>query len=247
MSVMDITILGRNGSLQDRLSGNTSLLVDCGNVSVLVDCSSNLQEAVEKENLQAVVVTHGHVDHLYGFPSLIHQLWLKGRKEALDVYARPEVQKILASLLDAFLLREKKGMFDIVFHSTSSFSIDDLKVELFDTDHAPGSIGMVFIRDGKKVAYTSDTRPIAAPDQVLMDADLLITEASGLSDKKDDLVKKGHQGGLEAAALALASRARKLVLVHLPCSDSARDAIQSQAREVFACSFAAVPLAHYEV
>ena len=244
---MDINILGRNGSLQDGLSGNTSILVDCGNLSVLVDCSANLQEAVAKRNLRAVILTHGHVDHLYGFPSLVHQLWLSGRKEALQVYAKMETQRILSSLLDAFCLREKKGMFDIVFHSASSFQIDDLNVELFDTDHAPGSIGMVFIRDGKKVVYTSDTRPIAEPDQVIMNADLLITEASGLSEKKDELVKKGHQGGLEAAALALATKAGKLVLVHLPCGDDACRAIESQARELFACSFAAVPLTHYEV
>ncbi len=247
MSVMDITILGRNGSLQDGLSGNTSLLLSCEGSSVLVDCSSNLQEAVAKDDFKAVVLTHSHVDHLYGFPSLIHQLWLKGRKDALDVYAKPETQKVLSALLDAFHLREKKGMFDIALKFSPSFSTSGLEVEFFGTDHAPGSIGVVFSKDGKKVVYTSDTRPIANPQHILVGADLLITEASGLSDDIEVLVKKGHQGGAEAAELAIKTKAGRLLLVHLPCKENMRDAIEAQARGVFPHASVAIPLAHYEV
>lgn len=247
MSVMDITILGRNGSIQDGLSGNSSLLLSCEDSSVLIDCSSNLQEAVAKDDLKAVVLTHSHVDHLYGFPSLIHQLWLKGRKEALDVYAKPETQEVASALLEAFHLREKKGMFDIIFKFSPSFSIFDLEVEFFDIDHVSGSIGVVFTKNGKKVVYTSDTRPIANPKQSLIGADLLITEASGLLSDLDVLIKKGHQSGVEAANLAIKIKANRLLLVHLPCEETVRDAIEMQTRRVFSNASVAMTLAHYKV
>ena len=78
--MLEVEFLGINGSIQERDSGNTSLIVKSDLVSIIVDVSANIQEAV-KSDIDIVILTHWHIDHVYALPSLLHQLWLKGRKK----------------------------------------------------------------------------------------------------------------------------------------------------------------------
>ena len=52
--------------------------------------------------LTHVVVTHVHVDHAYGLPSLVRQLMLLGRRTPLAVVCRPEHVEPLRALLTTF-------------------------------------------------------------------------------------------------------------------------------------------------
>ena len=171
-----VRILGRNGSLQERASSNTSLLLSTPSHSVLVDCSGNLQEAVHDPGLAAVVITHEHIDHVYGFPSLIHQLWLSGRTEPLKVYAPETALGIVQKLIDAFSLLSKKGMFHIELCPADAFSAGDIHITPFRTDHTGDSLGLIAEADGKRIVYTSDTRPIASVMKEMSSPDILITD-----------------------------------------------------------------------
>jgi ribonuclease Z len=62
---------------------------------------------VDPKRLRGVVLTHAHSDHVYGLPSLLHELWLFGRRETLHIYANAHTQKVAKALLDVFKLREK--------------------------------------------------------------------------------------------------------------------------------------------
>ena len=211
---LSVRILGRNGSLQERASSNTSLLLSTPSHSVLVDCSGNLQEAVHDSGLAAVVITHEHIDHVYGFPSLIHQLWLSGRTEPLKVYAPETTLSIVEKLLDAFSLLSKKGMFPIELCTADAFSAGDIHITPFRTDHTGDSLGLIAEADGKRIVYTSDTRPIASVMKEMSSPDILITDK-------------------DAAELAVRLAAKRLLLVHLPDSEDERRAILNEASMVF--------------
>ena len=43
--------------------------------------------------VSSLIVTHRHVDHLYGLPSLAHNMGLAGRRATLHVYALPETMQ----------------------------------------------------------------------------------------------------------------------------------------------------------
>lgn len=66
--MLKLIFLGANGSIQERDSGNTSLLFSDGTSAILVDASVNLYAAIEAQ-IDAVVLTHEHIDHML---SLIH-------------------------------------------------------------------------------------------------------------------------------------------------------------------------------
>lgn len=131
-----ICFLGCSGSIQDKAASNTSILVKSDSGSILIDTSGNLSIAVKEGDLKAILYTHEHIDHVYALPSLLHQLWLKGRKEELLIYAPGETINIVEALINIFHLREKKGMFDIKTIGIDKLkNIGGMKITPFKTDH----------------------------------------------------------------------------------------------------------------
>ena len=89
-------------------------------------------------------------------------------------------------------------------------------------------------RPGRKVLYTGDTRPVAAVRDAADGADLLIHEATFAEDEKARADETGHTTARQAAELAKAAGALRLVLTHV----SVRYAydvsgLLAEAREVF--------------
>ena len=190
------------------------------------DLSCNLAAVVEAEP-DVVVLTHEHIDHVYGLPSFLHQSWLRGRKEPLKIVVPPRMEKIPEGMLELFRLREKKDIFDIAVTEEKTFYIGSLRVETFVTDHTETSIGIIIEEGEKRLVFTSDTRP----NPVLPKADVLIHEASGISADEVMLVKKGHSSGRDAGIAARKAEAEKLFLCHLPTEG--KNKVLKDAKKIF--------------
>src|SRR2546426_10465968 len=89
-------------------------------------------------------------------------------------------------------------------------------------------------RPGRLVVFTGDTRPCAAVVDAAKGADLLIHEATFGKEEKDRAKETGHSTAHEAAQVALAANAKRLVLSHVSArySVSAEELVK-EAREVF--------------
>ena len=89
-------------------------------------------------------------------------------------------------------------------------------------------------RPGRKVVITGDTSPCESVVSAADGADLLIHEATFADEEADRARETRHSTAKEAGQVALAARARRLVLSHLSARYS-RDfmPILEQAREVF--------------
>ena len=224
--------LGINGSSQDLHGGNTSLLISGEQGNAAVDLSCNLAVLVDRD-IDAVILTHEHIDHIYGLPSLLHQAWIGGRTKGLNIYIPKGMESLVNALIDTVALRSKKGMFDIRILTQEVFDVGSLHITTFETDHANTSMGIVVEENGTKLVYTSDTRPIRVLPPQFEGASVLIHEASGVEAGEEVLIRKGHSSGADAGRTAKTLGVKTLYLCHLPKGDEPKEAVLQDAQAIF--------------
>ncbi len=89
-------------------------------------------------------------------------------------------------------------------------------------------------RVGRLVVLSGDTRPSRLLVETATGADLLVHEATFGEEEKDRAKETGHSTAVEAAQVALAARAKQLVLTHLSARYSASSEILlKEAQAVF--------------
>lgn len=70
-------------------------------------------------------------------------------------------------------------------------------------------------RPGRAVVITGDTSPCQATISAAADADLLVHDASFMTEDRDRAVETGHSTSAEAAEIAAAANVKMLALVHI--------------------------------
>ncbi|MDY4609496.1 MAG: MBL fold metallo-hydrolase [Sphaerochaetaceae bacterium] len=238
---MKVSFLGRQGSLHSERSGNTCLLIESGGIPLLIDTSGAPAQLIRQAGydpiwLEMVILTHSHVDHLYGLPSLLHNLWLLKRTAPLRIVGNAETLEKAKALCDVFGIREKPGMFPLRWESGVGrplYLSDSLQIQLFDVDHGVPTCGISCTDGSVKFAYTADTRPLCTVPLEMFHADLLVHEAGGVEQDEPKLAQGGHSSARQAALTAVKAQAGRLLLCHIPLSETACAAILSEAVGIF--------------
>jgi ribonuclease Z len=197
---------------------NGVYLLDCGAPM----CTLLLRAGLEPLSVEALLISHWHVDHVAGLPLLLSQLKLLGRTGPLQVLGPPGTQTRVDQALSAmFLVRSRLGYeCKITEASTETwYRLPGVSAMFYLTTHLEQpkyswlgdvfgepsivSYGMVVRAEGTKLVYSGDCgRPEdAAPH--LAGADLLIHEL-------------GHHQPADIARFAQASRVPRLLLSHIP-------------------------------
>lgn len=135
--------------------GNEMLIIDCGakfpdesllGIDLIIPDITYLQE--HKEKIKALIVTHGHEDHIGGIPYLLKKL-------NVPIYAtRFTLGLIELKLKEHKLLRET----DLIeIHSDSLLNFGQVDVSFFRTNHSiPDCLGIVFHTPEGNVVHTGD-------------------------------------------------------------------------------------------
>jgi len=102
---------------------------------------------------------------------------------------------------------------------------------------------------GRVVAVLGDTRPCAGARKLAQGADVLVHEATFGEDLADKAEEYGHSTTLQAAATAREAVAGRLFLTHYSSRYRPEDLplLEAEARQIFACSEAAVELIPYAI
>jgi len=165
-----------------------------------------------------------------------------GKRDGYDICAFPTEHGGGPSL--GYVLKEhvRRGRFDVEKAKAAAIPEGPLwgklakgeAVELADGRKltADGFVGPA--RPGRLVAFTGDTRPCAATVDAAQGADLLIHEATFGDEERDRARDTGHSTAKEAAQVALAAKAKRLVLSHVSARYSiSADELVREARDVF--------------
>lgn len=222
-----VIFLGTAAALPTGDRGNSALALvgDPSEPGLLIDCGDGVYRALVRaevgpDAIGDIFITHAHIDHLGGLPSLIESLRLSGRKRPLRIFALPETMAVTQKLLDAFAfeLTLDAWSFPISFNTVdeaSALSFLGAPARLYRMRHSIPSAGLRLELPNGTLAYTCDTEPNPAIATLGRQARVLITECTTLHKNVSMARQSKHMTSLEAGQQAAECGAESLALVHL--------------------------------
>jgi ribonuclease BN (tRNA processing enzyme) len=233
---VELIVLGTSGAYPGPGRAASGYLVRHDGFTLALDLGSgafgNLQRHVGHTDVDALLISHEHVDHcvdLYG-------LWMARyfHPETLPpmpLFAPAGVFERVARLHDdQENVLDMGRRFDVhEVEPGSSFEVGPFRVDTRLMPHWVPNAGMRLQADGTVLAYTGDTGPSEEIEVIGRDADLLVTEASWL-DGQD--TRPFHITARQAGEHATRAGARRLMLSHFwPTNE--REPYRQQAGEVY--------------
>jgi ribonuclease Z len=228
VSAPRFAFLGTSGALATAARDNTSLVFEAGGAAVLIDCGGGAVHRLRRLGadplaLTHVILTHLHVDHSYGLPSLVRQLMLLERPAPLTVVCRPEHVEAFRTLLRVFHLWERPGAFPLTLApidlapGARAFTTGGLTVTTAPNAHGPMPNFAVRVEaaGARAVVYSSDTLPCEAVVDLARGARTLVHEASYLERDRRPGHFVAHSTGAEAGEVAARAGVERLILTHV--------------------------------
>jgi ribonuclease BN (tRNA processing enzyme) len=175
---------------------------------------SNLQLRVAHERLDAVLITHRHVDHCLDLsPLTVARTFHPEPLRPLPFYAPRGVFERVAALENEQRRLEMRELFDVrEVESSANFEVGSLRVSTRILPHSAPNLGFRVEAGGAALAYTGDTGPSEEIEALANGVDLLVSEASW--EDEDGILVEGHLTARQAAEHAAAANAGSLLLTH---------------------------------
>jgi ribonuclease BN (tRNA processing enzyme) len=229
--VMRCDVLGATGSRPGRGMACSGYLVTTDATRVLVDCGFGVATALtgrmDPADLDAIVVTHRHLDHCIDLLGVYAAL--RRTASSVPVLAAPEVEETVGRIITDNRLEEWRSRLPMtLFDAGDVVTVGDLTIAAHASDHPVPTVSLRLTdATGAVLAYSSDSGGGADLMACAAGADVLLAEASWQVDDQDRL-GDGHMTALQAAEVARDAGAAWLVLTHLrPHLDPARSAAEA--------------------
>ena len=193
---MEFVFLGTGCPVVSTERYGPAQLVRSGETDVLVDCGSGVTQRLlaagtPGRDLDALLLTHLHSDHLVDLFQLVISSWHQGRARPLPVYGPPGTRRYVEGLMALWepelaqrIAHEKRpstaalemAVTEIAAGETLTFG--GLTVSVVEVDHRPvrHAYGFLFEGGGRRLAISGDTRRCPALIEAARGADLLVHE-----------------------------------------------------------------------
>lgn len=224
---MQLVVLGSGTSVPHPKRASAAFWLKTESGSMLLDCSADAmhrmaQENLDWPNLDAIWISHLHLDHCGGLASLLfamkHSPQTVERNKPLTIFSCSGVERLLKAI-DA---SNDYGLFKLPFplevrefaapHQSGFTPFDGIRCEIFSTPHTRESLAMRLTNsESKSVVYSADTGVSEELAMFASGADVFILECSFYENKP----VQTHLNLAEAMRIAQMAEPRKLLLTHL--------------------------------
>ncbi|WP_340115617.1 MBL fold metallo-hydrolase [Pelagibius sp. 7325] len=193
---MEIVFLGTGCPVVSTERYGPAQLILADGARVLVDCGSGVTQRLVAagtpgRDLDALLLTHLHSDHLVDLYQLIVSSWHQGRERPLPVYGPPGTRRYVEGLMALWeselsqrIAHEKRPSTEALKVAVTEIaagevlSFGGVTVRAVEVDHKPvrHAFGFVFEAGSEKLALSGDTRRCEALIAAAKGADLLVHE-----------------------------------------------------------------------
>ncbi len=260
---MRVTLLGTGCPVAHPRRAGPATLVEAGGARVLIDCGSMVAQRLlaagtRGAEIDALLVTHLHSDHLVDFYQLVVSSWHQGRARPWVVHCPETVIPVIEgemrawaeerALRVAFEKRPTASGLEVACHALAEgvpVRFGALEVTPVLVDHGPvrPAFGFVCRAGGRTAVISGDTRP----SEVLIGAgrgtDLLVHEVfihremtpvvGRRSAATIAAVASYHTLSSEVGEVARRMRARALALTHFVPPEFDRAALMREVAETY--------------
>lgn len=221
---MELIVLGSGSSVPHPRRASSGYWLRAESGSVLLDCSGAVvhrmaQEGCDWVNLDAIWISHFHLDHCGGLAPLLF-----GTKHAPETQVRRKPMRIfgpagLSDLLRSFDTAYDYGLFKQPFpleiievEAGTPFEIAGMTANAFSTPHTDESQAIrISNAEGRSFVYTSDTGYSAELAEFARSVDLLLSECSFIRETP----VKIHLEVRDIIEIAKIAGPERIVLTHL--------------------------------
>jgi ribonuclease Z len=249
--MIEVTFIGTGSAMPPIGRGNTCFTVRTEGLLFLADAGptvfSDLQRAgIDPSQVNAVFLSHGHADHILGFPQLALLAKFEVKAQPLQVYCTSAVREAVSSITrltfpEARDIVERFRWVELAEGPRQSYELTDnvvLTTEMvFGPPYMPVlGLRLDFNKQHVSLAFSADTAPSDTFASMATGCDLLIHEASFSATLQPDVSPQMvfHSDARQAGQIAARAKAKRLALVHLSqMSGNHRRVLTAEAAENF--------------
>jgi ribonuclease BN (tRNA processing enzyme) len=246
-----ITVLGKSPAWPDAGGACSGYLVQEGEHSLLLDCGngalSKLRQYVDYVDVDSVLVTHFHADHLLDLIPYAYALTYAPRQQPVpvggwpgtDSPARPVLyapsgagdafRHLVSSWGDEALIERAFRLHE--YRPTDELEVGPLSVRFCEVPHYTRTFAVeLATREGRRLTFGADCRPNQELVDFARQTDLLLIEATLPRPERSG--DRGHLTPAEAGDHGRRAEARRMVVTHYS-DELDPEWVRGQAAEAF--------------
>lgn len=212
---MKITVIGVWGSYPDANGASAGYLVQTDKINLLLDCGSGvlslLQNHLNLEDLDAVILSHYHGDHIADVRSLQYATAaltnLQKRKKTLEIHGINQ-EPYFNNLNYGNYCKASE------IDNNTSLNMGDITINFASSTHSMPCLAVKIQQGDKSFVFTGDTEWNEEIINLSKNTDVLISECSLYNNEFGKI--SGHLTAGEAGKIASMAGVKKLILSHLP-------------------------------
>ena len=225
---MKLVVLGSGTSVPHPRRASSAFWLETSSGSILLDCGGDAphrmaQENLDWMNLDAIWISHLHLDHCAGLWSLLFGIkWAPGinhRQKPLRIFGCEGITRLLKAIDESSNYKLFEQPFPLEFHEFAPTEapgpvemLAGLEAQIISTPHRQESLAIRLTdAGGTTLVYSSDTGYAESLAEFARGVDLLILECSFYREKPTGK----HLELADAIKIAKLAGPQKLLLTHL--------------------------------